>query len=163
MDSAGLVLNWGIAEGSTCAGGAPLALHHCGSYLPSAHPALPLHREAGVGQHKALSAAEACRALNSSILVETYLEGLTPENAGGLNMLCSWAGISIGGVLSCWAHWRGGALVGSPCAGLLLQFAEAGAVMAPHLPALLCSGAHLGVRRHCGCLGQCAHAIPHQV
>ncbi|KAI7842611.1 hypothetical protein COHA_003715 [Chlorella ohadii] len=37
--------------------------------------------EASVGVHKALSAAEACRALNSSILVETYLEGLTPENA----------------------------------------------------------------------------------
>lgn len=44
------------------------------------HP-LP-HREASVGVHKALSAAEACRALNSSILVETYLEGLTPANAG---------------------------------------------------------------------------------
>ncbi|PRW57410.1 Adenylyltransferase and sulfurtransferase MOCS3 [Chlorella sorokiniana] len=40
-----------------------------------------IHKEASVGVHKALSAAEACRALNSSILVETYLEGLKPDNA----------------------------------------------------------------------------------
>lgn len=40
-----------------------------------------IHREATVGMHKALSAAEACRALNSSIQVETHLEALTPANA----------------------------------------------------------------------------------
>ena len=38
-------------------------------------------REASVGVHKALSAAEACRALNSSIQVEVHLEGMTPGNA----------------------------------------------------------------------------------
>lgn len=40
-----------------------------------------IHREATVGVHKALSAAETCRALNSSIRVETHLEALTPANA----------------------------------------------------------------------------------
>lgn len=40
-----------------------------------------IHREASVGVHKALSAAEACRALNSSIQIETHLEGFTPDNA----------------------------------------------------------------------------------
>ncbi|KAL4451956.1 hypothetical protein ABPG75_007618 [Micractinium tetrahymenae] len=40
-----------------------------------------IHKEATVGMHKALSAAEACRALNSSIQVETHLEALTPANA----------------------------------------------------------------------------------
>ena len=34
-----------------------------------------------MGVHKALSAAEACRALNSSIQVEAHLEGMTPTNA----------------------------------------------------------------------------------
>ena len=34
-----------------------------------------------MGQHKALSAAEACRALNSSLTVETHLDGFTPANA----------------------------------------------------------------------------------
>lgn len=55
-----------------------------------------------MGQHKALSAAEACRALNSSILVETYLEGLTPDNAGGLNVPARGLEYRIGGVPS----WR---------------------------------------------------------
>lgn len=35
-----------------------------------------------MGVHKAVSAAEACRALNSSIQVEAHLEGLSPANAG---------------------------------------------------------------------------------
>jgi molybdopterin/thiamine biosynthesis adenylyltransferase len=50
-------------------------------------------REATVGMHKALSAAEACRALNSSIQVETHLEGFTPANAGAAALLvagCVW-------------------------------------------------------------------------
>jgi len=84
-----------------------LALHPSGS--SSAHPSSKcstatlcscarwlLCREASVGVHKALSAAEACRALNSSILVETYLEGLTPENAGA----------DSGAVLGCCACCR---------------------------------------------------------
>lgn len=50
-------------------------------HLPSLPPAC---RESSVGVHKALSAAEACRALNSSIQVETHLEGLSPANAGAL-------------------------------------------------------------------------------
>ncbi|PSC70689.1 Adenylyltransferase and sulfurtransferase MOCS3 [Micractinium conductrix] len=40
-----------------------------------------IHTEASVGVHKAVSAARACRALNSSIQVETHLEALTPANA----------------------------------------------------------------------------------
>ena len=55
----------------------------CPAHLPN--PARwPGRREASVGMHKALSAAEACRALNSSIQVEVHLEGLTPANAGTL-------------------------------------------------------------------------------
>lgn len=52
-----------------------------------------------MGVHKALSAAEACRALNSNILVETYLEGLTPENAGAIDSGCRRQGDRDGGVL----------------------------------------------------------------
>lgn len=37
--------------------------------------------EADVGKHKALSAAANLRALNSSIKIETHLDGLTPANA----------------------------------------------------------------------------------
>lgn len=40
--------------------------------------------------HKALSAAEACRALNSSIQVETHLEALTPANAGKCRAAAVW-------------------------------------------------------------------------
>ena len=40
-----------------------------------------IHTEASVGIHKADSAAAALSALNSSIRVETYKEGFTPENA----------------------------------------------------------------------------------
>jgi molybdopterin/thiamine biosynthesis adenylyltransferase len=32
--------------------------------------------------HKAVSAAQSCRALNSSIQVEVHCEGFTPANAG---------------------------------------------------------------------------------
>lgn len=39
-----------------------------------------------MGVHKAVSAARACRALNSSIQVETHLEALTPANAGARAM-----------------------------------------------------------------------------
>ncbi|EFN55933.1 hypothetical protein CHLNCDRAFT_22673 [Chlorella variabilis] len=45
------------------------------------HPPGGLLALGPVGVHKAVSAAEACRALNSSIQVETHLEGLTPANA----------------------------------------------------------------------------------
>jgi hypothetical protein len=54
--------------------------------MPLAHRHRPC-READVGVHKAESAAAACRALNSSIVVETHLEGLTPANAGG-GLMC---------------------------------------------------------------------------
>lgn len=40
-----------------------------------------LRSEGSVGQHKALSAAGACAQLNSSIKLETHLEGFTPANA----------------------------------------------------------------------------------
>jgi molybdopterin/thiamine biosynthesis adenylyltransferase len=43
--------------------------------------------------HKALSAAEACRALNSSIQVETHLEGFTPANAGGAALAAGCVGV----------------------------------------------------------------------
>ncbi|CAL8465473.1 g5009 [Coccomyxa elongata] len=39
------------------------------------------HRESSVGMHKADSAAQACRALNSSIQVDVHREGFTPANA----------------------------------------------------------------------------------
>ncbi|GAB4818434.1 hypothetical protein N2152v2_005480 [Parachlorella kessleri] len=40
-----------------------------------------IHREANVGQHKALSAAAACSELNSSIQLETHCNGFSPANA----------------------------------------------------------------------------------
>ncbi|KAI3437915.1 hypothetical protein D9Q98_000360 [Chlorella vulgaris] len=40
-----------------------------------------IHREADVGVHKAVSAAQSCRALNSSIQVEVHCESFTPANA----------------------------------------------------------------------------------
>lgn len=40
-----------------------------------------LHREADVGRHKALSAADACLRINSNVKVEVHTNGLTPANA----------------------------------------------------------------------------------
>lgn len=40
-----------------------------------------LHREADIGRHKALSAADACCRINSSVQLETHTAGLTPVNA----------------------------------------------------------------------------------
>ena len=63
--------------------------------------------------HKALSAAEACRALNSSIQVETHLEGFTPANAGGAGRLQQgvWMWVWVGSV--CQKHGMSEASQGS--------------------------------------------------
>lgn len=52
---------------------------------PFGNRPLPIQcREATVGLHKCESAARAVRALNSSIVVETHPDGLTPENAAAI-------------------------------------------------------------------------------
>ena len=112
-----------------------------------------------MGVHKALSAAEACRALNSSILVETYLEGLTPANAGAhRNTTCLFRWLAGGYPAAAF----GAALAGRQADRSDCRPGSASALNPPG-PRSNRSGAHLRVRRHCGCLRQCTHPLPHQV
>lgn len=61
--------------------------------------------------HKALSAAEACRALNSGIQVETHLEAFTPANAGA----CRAGRVTLGCARGVRSRWSGpGVAAGSP-------------------------------------------------
>lgn len=99
-----LLSNFGIAaQGKLCSGsvlivgcgglGSPAALYlaaagigrlglvdHDVVELSNMHRQIA-HTEQRIGMHKALSAAAAVRSLNSSVLIDTFLEGLRPDNA----------------------------------------------------------------------------------
>eukprot|EP00887_Chlorella_sp_A99_P001231 scaffold14.g1231.t1 len=75
-----------------------------------------IHSEASVGAHKALSAAAACRALNSGIAVEAHLDGFAPANAVDLVDACcvarrplvSGAAIGTDGQLTVYCYGKDG-------------------------------------------------------